>query len=63
MNMASADNPLCPYPTTYGNIICKDGELWALTYSEMGPPDSRQSCGECEYCAKAKKKRAEKANG
>jgi hypothetical protein len=43
-------NKPCPLQRKYGDIICIDGALWALTYSEMGPPDSRQYFGECEYC-------------
>ena len=41
----------CHYPTKYGDTICVDGTLWELTYSEMGPPDSRQNAGPCPYCA------------
>jgi len=49
------DTPKCPYPKQYGDVICEDGKLWVLTYSEMGPPDSRQSNGPCPYCRPEKK--------
>jgi hypothetical protein len=44
----------CPLDKKYGDIVCKDGQLWALTYSEMAPPDSRQYDGECPHCRPAK---------
>ena len=40
----------CPLQKKYGDIICIDGMLWGLTYSEMAPPDSRQALGPCDYC-------------
>ena len=42
----------CPLDREYGDIVCRNGVLWALTYSEMGPPDSRQWFGECADCAR-----------
>jgi len=44
----------CPLPKTIGDVVCRDGLLWALTYSEMGPPDQRQVIGDCPHCAKRK---------
>ena len=41
---------MCPYRTKHGETICIDGQLWTLTYSEMGPPDSRQNIGPCPHC-------------
>jgi len=38
----------CPLDKRYGDLVCRDGMLWGLTYSEMAPPDSRQCMGECE---------------
>lgn len=40
----------CPWATRHGERICEDGYLWDLTYSEMGPPDSRQIHGPCPFC-------------
>ncbi len=40
----------CSLQTKYGDIVCRDGQLWGLTYSEMGPPDSRQCIGPCPQC-------------
>ena len=40
----------CPFGKEYGATICKDGYLWKLTYSEMGPPGSRQNAGPCPFC-------------
>lgn len=40
----------CPYPTEHGDVVCKGGVLWGLTYSDMGPPDSRQRMGNCPFC-------------
>lgn len=45
----------CPYPKKYGDTICVDGTLWELTYSEMGPPDSRQNAGPCPWCSGLKR--------
>ena len=42
----------CPLRKQYGEVVCRDGLLWALTYSEMGPPDQRQATGPCPYCMK-----------
>lgn len=39
----------CPLDKKYGEVVCRDGLLWALTYSEMGPPDQRQCIGECNH--------------
>lgn len=44
---------LCPHKGEYGEYLCKDGDLWALTHSEMGPPDSRQHHGSCPHCKRA----------
>jgi hypothetical protein len=39
------------YHTKHGDRICIDGYLWELTYSEMGPPGSRQATGvKCPEC-------------
>lgn len=46
--------PDCPLDKPYGETVCRNGVLWTLTYSEMGPPDSRQAWGECPHCAKKK---------
>jgi hypothetical protein len=54
-----AEQIKCPLATRYGDIICIDGQLWALTYSEMAPPDSRQTWGECQWCKKNRTKAAE----
>jgi hypothetical protein len=43
--------PGCPYRDQY-EAKCIDGQIWILTYSEMGPPDSRQANGPCPYCSK-----------
>lgn len=40
----------CPLQKKYGDIICIDGTLWGLTYSDCAPPDQRQSLGPCDYC-------------
>lgn len=40
----------CPLQKKYGDVICIDGTLWGLTYSECAPPDQRQNLGACEYC-------------
>ena len=45
----------CPLRKKNGEFICIDGILWALSYSEMAPPDQRQSWGPCEYCARMRK--------
>lgn len=45
-----AAKPKCPLDKPHGEIVCRDGYLWALTYSEMGPPDSRQNEGPCRHC-------------
>lgn len=39
----------CPRDTRYGETVCRNGLLWSLTYSEMGPPDQRQCVGECGW--------------
>lgn len=39
----------CPLANKHGEVICRDGRLWALTYSEMGPPGSRCCVGECDW--------------
>ena len=46
------DNNKCPMNTKYGEIVCRNGTLWALTYSECAPPDQRQCWGECPHCNK-----------
>lgn len=46
----------CPLQTKHGDTICIGGQLWELTYSEMGPPDSRQSAGECPHCLRERRK-------
>lgn len=40
----------CPLDTKYGETVCRNGVLWELTYSEMGPPDQRQVVGDCPHC-------------
>lgn len=43
----------CPNAKKYGERVCIGGYMWELTYSEMGPPDSRQNTGDrCPYCMK-----------
>lgn len=42
----------CPLDKKYGDIVCRDGTLWALTYSECAPPDSRQAIDDCPHCKK-----------
>lgn len=51
----------CPLQTKYGEIVCRDGVLWALTYSEMGPPDSRQWFGICPHCNNEKREKSDAA--
>ncbi len=41
--------------STSGDIVCRDGYLWQLTYSEMGPPDQRDCIGPCKYCRPGEK--------
>ena len=42
---------VCPNSKPYYDRQCIDGYLWELTYSEMGPPDSRQNTGiKCPLC-------------
>ena len=48
----------CPFRHSHGENICVDGVLWALTYSEMGPPDSRQWWGECPHCCPDQEEKA-----
>jgi hypothetical protein len=38
----------CPYKA--GEFVCRDGSLWALTYSECAPPYQRQAWGPCPHC-------------
>jgi|GEM_PF-5261630 len=39
------------YHRKYGDRICIGGYLYELTYSEMGPTDSRQNTGDrCPAC-------------
>ena len=41
----------CPNDKKYGDQVCIGGWMWELTYSEMGPPDSRQNTGNrCPLC-------------
>lgn len=40
----------CPFRKPSGEFVCVDGVLWTLTYSEMGPPDSRQAWADCDHC-------------
>ena len=40
----------CRDRAQHGDVICEDGLLWQLSYSEMGPPDQRQCIGECPTC-------------
>ncbi len=43
----------CPNDKKYGDQVCINGWMWELTYSEMGPPDSRQNTGiRCSLCNK-----------
>jgi hypothetical protein len=46
----------CPLRKAHGEFVCREGALWALTYSECAPPDQRQYWGECPHCKKAKRK-------
>lgn len=46
----------CPLQKKYGDIICIDGTLWGLTYSECAPPDQRQALGPCDHCKEQKLK-------
>jgi len=40
------------YHSKFGDKVCVDGYLWELTYSEMGPPNSRQNTGlKCPTCS------------
>ncbi len=41
----------CPFRHSNGENICVHGVIWTLTYSEMGPPGSRQAWGSCDHCA------------
>lgn len=45
----------CPLDQQYGDIVCRDGVLMALVYSEMAPPDSRMAIDTCYYCEKHKR--------
>ena len=47
--MIDAKNP-CPLNLKRGEFICVDGQIWALSYSEMGPPGQRQHWGPCAHC-------------
>lgn len=51
-----ADQPAkkCPLDTPHGEIVCRGGVLWALSHSEMGPPDQRQAIGDCHFCKRRK---------
>jgi hypothetical protein len=40
----------CPLDKPHGDVVCREGVLWGLTYSEMGPPDSRSAIGDCSCC-------------
>lgn len=51
-----AEKKKCPLDKKYGEIVCKDGLLWALTYSEMASPDSRQCIGDCDWKGHKEKK-------
>ena len=42
----------CPWNSVYGELVCRDGYIWALTYSETAPPDQRQNIGPCSFCNK-----------
>lgn len=42
-------NDKCPRDRKYGDIVCRDGLLWALTYSDSAPPDQRQCVGRCDW--------------
>ena len=42
----------CPLNKEHGEFVCRDGVLWALSYSEMGPPGQRQAWDDCPHCAK-----------
>jgi hypothetical protein len=46
------DRMRCPLDTNHGDVVCRNGVLWALTYSECAPPDQRQAIGDCEHCAR-----------
>lgn len=39
----------CPLDKQHGEFVCRDGMLWALTCSEMAPPDSRMYLGPCDW--------------
>lgn len=45
-----AAQPVCPLRKKYGQIICIDGALWALTFNECAPPGQRQWWGDCPHC-------------
>lgn len=51
----------CPLERQYGDIVCRDGLLWGLTYSECAPPDQRQCLGECEHPSHRKTEEKTKA--
>lgn len=42
------DRMRCEFDTEHGDIVCRNGLLWQLTYSECAPPDQRQCIGECD---------------
>jgi hypothetical protein len=44
-------SPYRRFHQSVGGCVCIRGYLWELTYSEMGPPDSRQNTGvPCPSC-------------
>lgn len=43
----------CPYKNGY-DVVCINGQLWELTYSDCAPPDQRQPGGACPYCTAKK---------
>lgn len=43
------DRMQCPRDTKFGDIVCRGGQLWQLTYSECAPPGQRQCIGECDH--------------
>jgi len=45
----------CPLDQTHGDIVCRDGVLMAMTFSEMGPTESRVAIDECYYCERHKR--------
>jgi hypothetical protein len=41
---------VCALRTEHGEVICRNGVLWGLTYSEEGVPGKRRAMGPCPNC-------------